>query len=75
MPLYTFLEKHDFSNKKVAPFITHEGSGSSLIPSNIKKVVKPLEMLEDIDIYGHVAQNKREQAEKEIENWLKKIGF
>ena len=42
MPLYTFLEKHDFSNKKVATFITHEGSGSSLIPSNIKKVVKPL---------------------------------
>ena len=75
MPLYTFLEKHDFSNKKVAPFITHEGSGSSLIPNNIRKALKPLEMLEDVNIYGHVAQNKREQAEKEVEDWLKRIKF
>lgn len=30
------MEKHDFSNKKVAPFITHEGSGSSLIPVTLK---------------------------------------
>ena len=32
-------------------------------------------MLEDVNIYGHVAQNKREQAEKEVEDWLKRIKF
>ena len=75
MPLYTFLEKHDFSNKKVAPFITHEGSGSSLIPRNIKNTVKPKEMLKDFNIYGHIAQNNKQQTEKEVDKWLKSIGF
>lgn len=29
MPLYTFLEKYDFSNKTIIPFTTHGGSGFS----------------------------------------------
>ena len=29
MPVYTFLEKHNWSGKTVVPFCTHEGSGLS----------------------------------------------
>jgi hypothetical protein len=32
-------------------------------------------MLDGLAIYGHVAQNDREQAKEEVANWLKKLGF
>ena len=74
MALYTFMETHDWSGKTVAPFVTHEGSGLSSIPSKIKSVTGA-EMLDGLAIYGHVAQNDREQAKENVTNWLKKLGF
>ena len=74
MALYTFIESHDWSGKIVAPFVTHEGSGLSSIPSKIKAATKA-EMLDGLAVYGHVAQNDREQAKEEVANWLKKLGF
>lgn len=74
MALYTFIESHDWSGKTVAPFVTHEGSGLSSIPSKIKAATKA-EMLDGLAVYGHVAQNDREQAKEEVANWLKKLGF
>ena len=74
MALYTFIEAHDWSNKTVAPFVTHEGSGLSSIPSKIKSA-NGAEMLDGLAIYGHVAQNDREQAKENVTNWLKKLGF
>ena len=74
MALYTFIESHDWSGKTVAPFVTHEGSGLSSIPSKIKAATKA-EILDGLAVYGHVAQNDREQAKEEVANWLKKLGF
>lgn len=74
MALYTFIESHDWSGKTVAPFVTHEGSGLSSIPSKIKAATKA-EMFEGLAIYGHVAQNDRAQAKQNVINWLKKLGF
>ena len=74
MALYTFIESHDWRGKTVAPFVTHEGSGLSSIPSKIKAATKA-EMLDGLAVYGHVAQNDREQAKEEVANWLKKLGF
>ena len=74
MALYTFIESHDWSGKIVAPFVTHEGSGLSSIPSKIKTATGA-QMLDGMAIYGHVAQNEREQSKEEITNWLKKLGF
>jgi flavodoxin len=74
MALYTFIESHDWSGKTVAPFVTHEGSGLSSIPSKIKAATKA-EMLDGLAVYGHVAQNDREQAKEKVANWLKKLGF
>ena len=36
MPIYTFLDEYDLSGKKIAPFITHGGSGLSGTPDNIQ---------------------------------------
>jgi flavodoxin len=74
MALYTFMEANDWSGKTVAPFVTHEGSGLSSIPSKIKAATKA-EMLDGLAVYGHVAQNDHEQAQEEVTNWLKKLGF
>ena len=32
-------------------------------------------MLDGLAIYGHVAQNEREQAKENVLNWLNKLGF
>jgi len=61
MPVYTFLESYDFSNKKIYHFCTHEGSGG------VKK--------DGFEIYGHIAQNEKLEAEKRVETWLKGLGF
>ena len=60
MPVYTFLDKYDLSGKKVYNFCTHEGSGGV--------------HREDFALYGHIAQNDREQTEKKVEDWLKSLG-
>ena len=74
MALYTFIEAHDWSGKTVVPFVTHEGSGLSSIPSKIETATGA-NMLNGLAIYGHIAQNDREQAKEEVTNWLKKLGF
>ena len=74
MALYTFMEANDWSGKIVAPFVTHEGSGLSSIPNKIKTTTGA-EMLDGLAIYGHVAQNEREQAKENVLNWLNKLGF
>ena len=74
MALYTFMEAHDWNGKKIAPFVTHEGSGLSSIPNKIKNVTNT-EVFDGLSVYGHVAQNSRDEAEKEVSAWLKKLGF
>lgn len=74
MPVRTFLESYDFSNKKVAPFCTHEGSGFGGTSNIIKNITKA-RLLNGLAIYGHVAQNDRDQAEKQVSEWLQRLGF
>ena len=74
MAVYTFMEQYDWSGKKVAPFVTHEGSGLSSIPKYIKNTTKA-DVLNGLAIYGHEAQNERESAKLKVDAWLKKLGF
>ncbi len=74
MVLYTFMEQYNWAGKKVAPFVTHEGSGLSSIPSSIKKTTKA-DVLRGLALYGHEAQNERENAQLKVNAWLKKLGF
>ena len=74
MVLYTFMEQYNWAGKKVAPFVTHEGSGLSSIPASIKKATQA-DVLRGFAIYGHEAQNDRENAQLKVNAWLKKLGF
>ena len=72
MPVYTFLESYDFSNKNIAPFCTHEGSGIGRTASYIQNVAKG-NLLNGFAIYGHIAQNDKAEADKKVMEWLQDI--
>ncbi len=74
MVVYSFMEQYNWAGKKVAPFVTHEGSGLSSIPSSIKKTTKA-DILSGFSIYGHEAQNDRDNTQLKVNAWLKKLGF
>ena len=74
MALYTFMEANDWNGKTVVPFVTHEGSGLSSIPSKIKAATGA-QMLDGLAIYGHVSQNEREDSKIKVDAWLEKLGF
>ena len=65
--MITQLEKLDFSGKVVRIFTTHEGSGLGSIPSQVKRVCKGANVLEDsIAIRGTYAKSSKDKIEK----WL-----
>lgn len=70
MPVYTFLEKHDWNGKTVVPFCTHEGSGLSSTESYIANVCKGSTVAKGLAVRGEIAQNNREQARKTVNRWI-----
>lgn len=74
MPVYTFIEKHNWQGKTVIPFCTHEGSGLNN-SAQIEAAVQGATVLEGLGMYGHKAQKQREEAKKEVQKWLKGLGF
>ena len=74
MVVYTFLERHDLNGKTVVPFCTHEGSGVSGTDSAIKRLYKNATVKQALSVRGATAQNKRNEAQKAVEEWLGKIG-
>ena len=75
MCVYTFLEAHDLNGKTIVPFCTHEGSGVSGTDGKIKKLYKNVTVKTPHAITGRTAQNKREEAKKSVDDWLKKLGL
>ena len=75
MALYTFMGQYDWSNKTIIPFVTHEGSGLSSIPTKIKTATNPKIMLDGLAIFGHEAQNNQAEVKAEVINWLKQMGY
>lgn len=75
MPVYTFLEKHDWNGKTIVPFCTHEGSGLGSTPVRLQKACSGATMLDGLDVQGTVAQNSQPKAKQLVEKWLKKMGF
>ena len=74
MPCYTFFDKMKLEGKTIAPFCTHEGSGLSGTDSNIANATKA-KVTEALVMKGSVAQNSRDEAKKEVTDWLKKLGY
>ena len=75
MAMYTFIESYDWADKTIVPFVTHEGSGLSSIPNKMETAAHPKAVLSGFEIYGHIAQNSREEAKEKVSAWLKKLGF
>lgn len=73
MPVYTFLEQHDWNGKTVVPFCTHEGSGLSDTERYIADVCKGATIANGLAVRGETAQNNREQARKSVTSWLEKL--
>ena len=71
MPVWTFLEEKDFTNKKVLPFCTHEGSGLGKSESDIKKLTGGAEVLKGLSINGSEVNNSEKQIKKWLEDSLK----
>ena len=75
MPVYTFLEKHNWKGKTVIPFCTHEGSGLSSTERYIADECKGATIEKGLAIIGETAQNHREQTRQSVARWLDKLGF
>ncbi|HUI40222.1 MAG TPA: flavodoxin [Methanothrix sp.] len=69
MAVFTFLEAYDFSGKTIVPFCTHEGSGMGSSERDIKRLCPKAKVLSGLAIRG----GSVERADKEIENWIKKL--
>jgi flavodoxin len=71
MPVWTFLESHDFSNKTILPLCTHEGSGLGSSESDIRKLCPKATVLPGLAVRGSAVKT----ASAEVENWLKRNGL
>lgn len=71
MPVWTFLERFDFSGKTILPVCTHEGSGMGHSEADIKKLCPSATLKKGLTIRGRYVKS----AGKDIEAWLKKNGL
>lgn len=68
MPVFSLLERLDFSNKKVMPLMTHEGSGLGNSQKDLKKICKGACFGQGIAIHGADAKS----SYPAIESWARK---
>ena len=64
--LFTALEGLDYSGKVVRPFTTHEGSGLSGVPRQLKEICAGAEVLDGLAIVGSQVNNSK----KKVEDWI-----
>ena len=73
MPVYTFIEKHNWQGKTVIPFCTHEGSELSGTAKKLQQACKGATVQEGLAIRNTTAQNSQPQALKSVQAWLRKL--
>lgn len=71
MPVYAFLENHDFSGKIIAPFSTHMGDGLADGPEQIARLCPGAKVLPGLAISG----SNVDGCEAEIRKWLQANGL
>lgn len=72
MILYTFLESYDLSGKMIVPFNTHGGSGFSDTIGTVQRLQPNAIVRKD----GFtISRNDVQEAEPDINTWLKKLGY
>lgn len=71
MPIRTFLHETNLSNKQIALFITHEGSGLGRSIDDLKKFQPNVSVLDSIAIRGSNVNSSQQQ----IQQWINKLGI
>ena len=66
-PMFTELERLDFSNKIVMPFTTHEGSGLANVVRDVAKIAKGADVKPGLAIVGSSVNS----AKNKVESWIK----
>ncbi|MGI6220532.1 MAG: flavodoxin [Coriobacteriales bacterium] len=69
MCVFTFLEGHDLSGKRIIPFCTSEGSGLGGSERDIKKACPGAKVERGLAIVGH----KAAQSHDEVVAWARKF--
>lgn len=64
--LFTALINHDYNGKIIRPFITHEGSGLSGVPNQLKEICTGAEITEGLAIIGSQVNNSKTK----VEEWI-----
>ena len=75
MVVYTFLESGDFSGKTIIPFCTHGGSGLGNTERAIEKTCPNAKVLDGLAIVGKRCQDEPAAVAKEVDAWLKGLGY
>lgn len=71
MPLFTLLEKHDFSGKSLIPFCTHGGSRLGRSVEDIRKRCPGANVLKGFAAFG----NRVDEAGGDVDAWLHGLGI
>ena len=66
MPVWTFLDAHDWTGKIICPFCTNEGSGLANSISDLEKLAGAAERKYGLSIKGSQVQD----AKTDIEAWI-----
>lgn len=64
--LFTALKGLNYSGKTIRPFTTHEGSGLSGVPRQLKEICNGAEVLDGIAINGSQVNNSKQK----VEDWV-----
>ena len=64
--LFTALKGHDYNGKIIRPFTTHEGSGLSGVPIQLKEICVGAEVLDGLAIVGSSVNDSK----KKVEDWI-----
>lgn len=64
--LFTALKGLDYTGKTIRPFVTHEGSGLSSIPNQLKEICTGATVTSGIAITGSSVNSARSK----VENWI-----
>ncbi len=72
MPILSFIEQYDFSNKTIIPFVAHGTGGIASSVRDLKRYLPPsATVLEPIGVY----RNDINTSKEEIKAWLENLGF
>ncbi|MBR4507723.1 MAG: NAD(P)H-dependent oxidoreductase [Alphaproteobacteria bacterium] len=71
MAVYTFFDKYDLSGKTIAPFNTHEGSGSGDTHGEIARLEPSATVVDGLPVRGGDTTNDLADT---VTNWLARIG-